>query len=61
MVISKRIYKINYVSYGKIIDRYKEKLMARWFSQKEGGDYEEMFSLIFGYTSVSTIINVTYV
>jgi len=35
--------------------------MARRFSQKEGEGYEEMFAPIVRYTSVITIISITFV
>ena len=39
-VTSKWIYKIKHAADG-IIDKYKERFVARWFSQVEGIDYEE--------------------
>ena len=39
------------------IEKYKERFVACGFSQKEGIVYEDMFSLIVGYTSIRTIIS----
>ena len=40
VVTSKWIYKINHVADGSI-EKYRERLVARGFSQKEGIEYEE--------------------
>ena len=55
VVSSKRIYKINHVIDGSI-ETYKERFVARGFSQKEGIDYEEIFSPLARYTSIRTIM-----
>ena len=60
MVTTKRIYKIKYAIDGSI-KRYKVRLMARRFSQKEGEDYEEIFAPIVRYTFVKTIISIAFV
>ena len=52
---SKWIFKIKHVADGSI-SKYKARFVARGFSQKEGVDYEEMFSLVAHYTSIRTII-----
>jgi hypothetical protein len=56
VVTSKWIYKIKHATYGNI-EKYKVRFVARGFSQKEGVDYEEMFSLVTRYTSIRTIIS----
>ena len=44
VVTSKWIYKIKHAADGSI-EKYKERFVARGFSQKEGVDYEETFHL----------------
>jgi hypothetical protein len=55
VVSSKWLYKIKHVVDGSI-EKYKERFVARGFSQKEGIDYEETFALVSRYTSIRTII-----
>jgi hypothetical protein len=55
VVSSKWIYKVKYVADGSI-EKYKARFVACGFSQKEGIDYEEMFSPVSRYTSIRTII-----
>ena len=55
IVSSKWIYKINHAADGSI-EKYKERFVARGFSQKEGIDYEETFVLVARYTSIRTIM-----
>ena len=55
MVSLKWIYKIKHVADGNI-EKYKERFVARGFSQKEGIDYEETFAPIPRYTSIRTIM-----
>jgi hypothetical protein len=43
VVSSKWLYKIKHVVDGSI-EKYKERFVSSGFSQKEGIDYEEMFS-----------------
>ena len=56
MVSSKWIYKIKHVADGSI-EKHKAIFVARGFSQKEGIDYKETFSLVSIYTSIRTIIS----
>jgi hypothetical protein len=56
VISSKWIYKIKHVVDGSI-EKYKAKFVAHGFSQKEGIDYEERFTLVARYTSIGTIIS----
>ena len=49
------IYKIKHADDGSI-QKYKERFVARGFSQKEGIDYEEIFSPVERCTSIITIM-----
>jgi hypothetical protein len=55
-VNSKWIYKIKHIVEGSI-KRQKMRFVARGFSQEEGIDYEEIFSLVARYTSIQMIIS----
>ena len=55
VVSSKWIYKIKHATNGSI-EKYKAIFVAKWFSQREGIDYEETFSLVARYTSIRTIM-----
>jgi hypothetical protein len=55
VVSFKWIYKIKHATDGSI-ENHKEIFVARVFSQKEGIEYEETFSLVARYTSIRTII-----
>ena len=57
---SKWIYKIKHAAYGSI-EKYKERFVARGFSQKEGIDYEETFSPIVRYTSIRSVLDLATV
>jgi hypothetical protein len=56
VVTSKWVYKIKHVVDGSI-DKYKARFVAIGFSQQEGKDYEETFSLVSRYTSIRAIIS----
>ena len=51
VVTSKWLYKIKHVADGSI-EKFKERFVARGFSQKEGIDYEETFAPVARYTSI---------
>jgi hypothetical protein len=55
VVNSKWIYKIKHASDGSV-EKYKERFVARGFSEVEGVDYDETFAPIALYTSIHTII-----
>ena len=55
VVTSKWIYKIKHAADGSI-EKYKERFVARGFSQKEGIDYEENFAPIDKYTSIRSVL-----
>jgi hypothetical protein len=54
------VYKIKINSYGSI-ERYKPRLVAKWYSQQYGMDYEETFALVAKMTIIHTLIVVTLV
>ena len=61
VVTSKWIYKIKHVADASI-EKYKERFMARGFSQKEGIDYEETFASEARYVEIqacSRLISLT--
>ena len=56
VVTSKWVYKIKHGA-DRRVDKYKARFIARGFSQKEGEDYDETFSLVARYTSIRAIIS----
>ena len=56
VVTSKWSYKIKHVA-DSSIEKYKERFVARGFSQKEGIDYEETFAPIARYTSIKSVLS----
>ena len=55
VVTSKWIYKIKHAA-DESMDKYKERFVARGFSQKEGINYEETFAPVSRYTSIRSIL-----
>eukprot|EP00253_Pinus_taeda_P009842 PITA_09842 len=55
MVGSRGIYKVKQVADGSV-EKYKERFVARGFSQIEGIDYEETFAPVARYSSIQTIL-----
>ncbi|GKB47702.1 ribonuclease H-like domain-containing protein [Tanacetum coccineum] len=55
---SKWIFKIKYKPSGEI-NRFKVRLVAQDFGQKEGIDYEENFSLVVKIVTVKCLLNIT--
>ena len=56
VVTSKWIEKIKHVIDGSI-DKYKERFVARGFSQKEGIYYEETFAPTARYTTIRSLVS----
>ena len=55
VVGSRWIYKVKQAANGSV-EKYKARFFARGFSQIEGIDYEETFSLVTWYSSITTIL-----
>jgi hypothetical protein len=56
VVSSKWIYKVKHAA-DRRVEKFKERFVARGFTQKEGIDYKETFSPVSRYTSIRTIIS----
>ena len=52
----KCIFKLKYASLGVDAPRYKTRLVAKGFSQKEGINYHEVFSPVVKHTSIRTLL-----
>jgi hypothetical protein len=60
VVTSKWIYKVKHAADGNV-EKFKARLVARGFSEKEGIDYDQIFSPISRYTSIRIIISLALV
>ena len=56
IVGSRWTYKIKYVADGSI-EKYKSRIMAKGYAQKEGINYEETFTPVAKYTSIKSVIS----
>ena len=56
IVTSKWVYKIKH-AVDESINKYKERFVARGFSQQDGEDYDETFSPVSKYTYIREIIS----
>jgi hypothetical protein len=59
VLTSKWIYKIKHAADDNI-EKYKERFVARGFSQREREYYDEMFVLVAKYTSIRSIIAIAF-
>jgi hypothetical protein len=54
LVTSKWIYKIKHAAYGSV-EKFKAIFVACGLSYKEGIDYDDIFALVYRYTSIRII------
>jgi hypothetical protein len=54
---SKWLYKLKHVADGSI-EKYKDRFVARGFSQVEGVDYDETFASVARYASIRVVISI---
>jgi hypothetical protein len=57
VVTSRWLYNLKHAVDG-IIEKYKARFVARWFSQVEGFDYDETFAPFARYTSIRAMISI---
>ena len=57
VVGSRWIYKVKHAADGRV-EKYKACFVAKWYSQKEGIDYEDTFNPVTIYSSIRTIISI---
>ena len=56
MVGSRWIYKVKHAA-DESMEKYKARFMLKWFSQKEGINFEETFAPVVIYSSIRTNIS----
>jgi hypothetical protein len=60
VVSSRWLYRIKHATNGNIY-KIKVRFVVRGFSQKEGVDYEDNFSLVTRYASIRVVISIALV
>ena len=55
-ITSKPVFRIKYDQTGKVVERYKVRIVARGFTQREGVDYQEVFAPVANLESVRIIV-----
>jgi hypothetical protein len=59
VLTSRWLYKVKHAADGSV-EKYKARFVARGFSQREGVDYKETFSLVARYSSIRAVISIAY-